>query len=176
MKRMNEHTLSEWLVVNSQLGDRQALCRLCELWRPKLLRYSIRQLGNEQRAEEAVQSTFEVITRDLHKLKDSGAFAGWAYQILHRKGVDYFRQTNRIETIDIEQISDENVCTHQQNVELENVLSKLSTPDYLLVHLYYLEGFNITEISALITIPPGTVKSRLHAVRNRLKTILEDSQ
>lgn len=39
MKRNSEHILTEWLVVNCQLGDAEALQQLIKIWYPKLLGY-----------------------------------------------------------------------------------------------------------------------------------------
>jgi RNA polymerase sigma-70 factor (ECF subfamily) len=82
MKRNSEHILSEWLVVNCQMGDSDALQQLMKTWYPKLLRYAFRQLGDEQRAQDAVQNTFEVVSKTIRKLKDPGSFAKWVYQII----------------------------------------------------------------------------------------------
>ena len=40
MKRNSEHILTEWLVVNCQLGDAEALQQLMKIWYPKLLGYA----------------------------------------------------------------------------------------------------------------------------------------
>ena len=176
MNKNTESALSEWLIINSQLGDTKAFSRLCEIWYPKMLRYSVRQLGNPHYAEEAVQSTFEVLTRDLHKLKDSAAFPGWAYRILHHKGIDCLRKNQQCELLNDKEIDDLAGSPSEQLVELENLLSQLNANDYGLTHLYYLEGFSTAEIATLIGIPSGTVKSRLHTIRNRLKRILENAQ
>jgi RNA polymerase sigma-70 factor (ECF subfamily) len=53
-----------------------------KIWYPKLLRYAFRQLGDEQRAQDAVQNTFEVVSKTIRKLKDPGSFAKWVYQII----------------------------------------------------------------------------------------------
>jgi RNA polymerase sigma-70 factor (ECF subfamily) len=42
-----------------------------------LLRYAFRQLGVEQRAQDAVQNTYEVVSKTIRKLKDPGSFAKW---------------------------------------------------------------------------------------------------
>jgi RNA polymerase sigma-70 factor (ECF subfamily) len=95
MKRNSEHILSEWLVVNCQLGDTDALQQLMKMWYPKLLRYAFRQLVDEPRAQDAGQNTFEVVSKTIRKLKDLGSFAKWVYQILQKKGVDIIRQKQR---------------------------------------------------------------------------------
>lgn len=55
---------------------------------------------------------------------------------------------------------------------LDTALSKLSEEHRLIVLLHDTEGYKLTEIQELIGIPIGTVKSRLHRARSRLREIL----
>jgi RNA polymerase sigma factor (sigma-70 family) len=177
MKRNSEHILSEWLVVNCQLGDAEALQQLIKIWYPKLLRYAFRQLGDEQRAQDAVQNTFEVVSKTIRKLKDPGSFAKWVYQILQNKGVDIIRQKQRQDRLCDEYVHFQDVHAAEQprlddgpeNFYFEQMLSSLEPQLYQLVHLHYLEGFSMLEISDLLAIPTGTIKSRLHQARKLIQ-------
>ena len=55
---------------------------------------------------------------------------------------------------------------------LDSALSRLSDEHRLIVLLHDTEGYKLTEIQDLIGIPVGTVKSRLHRARARLREIL----
>ncbi len=57
-------------------------------------------------------------------------------------------------------------------LKLDAALSKLSDEHRLIVLLHDTEGYKLTEIQDLIGIPVGTVKSRLHRARARLREIL----
>jgi len=48
-------------------------------------------------------------------------------------------------------------------------IESLAEQDRTLVYLYYIYGFSQKEISAILNIPTGTVKSRLYTVRQKLK-------
>lgn len=58
---------------------------------------------------------------------------------------------------------------------LDAALSKLSDEHRLIVLLHDTEGYKLTEIHTLTGIPVGTVKSRLHRARLRLREILIES-
>lgn len=184
MKRNSEHILTEWLVVNCQLGDADALQQLMKIWYPKLLRYAYRQLGDQQKAQDAVQNTFEVVSKTIRKIKDPGSFAKWVYQILHNKGVDLIRQKQRQDRLCDEYIQCQDVHAGElstlhdgaEDFYFEQMLSGLQPQLYQLVHLHYLEGFSMLEISDLLAIPPGTVKSRLHQARKQIQNNLHNSQ
>ncbi|WP_293751534.1 RNA polymerase sigma factor [uncultured Paraglaciecola sp.] len=184
MKRNSEHILTEWLVVNCQLGDADALQQLMKMWYPKLLGYAYRQLGDQQKAQDAVQNTFEVVAKTIRKIKDPGSFAKWIYQILQYKSVDIIRQKQRqdklcYEYIQFQEINDTEQQTlggEADDLQFEKMLSGLPPQLYQLVHLHYLEGFSMLEISDLLVIPIGTVKSRLHQARKQIQMNLQNSQ
>ncbi|WP_133470449.1 RNA polymerase sigma factor [Paraglaciecola marina] len=176
MKRSSEQILTEWLVINCQMGDVVAMQKLLKIWYPKLLRYAFRQIGEQQKSEDAVQNALEIMTSKLSKLKDSAAFPKWIYQILHYKCADIIRQNQRQKNI---------VNSYQKFVESENeyrlnsknedglcfdgMVRNLPNEIYQLVHLYYLEGLSVVEIQQVLDIPLGTVKSRLYHARNLIR-------
>ena len=53
-------------------------------------------------------------------------------------------------------------------------LSKLSLPHREALTLHFLEDLSVDEISQLLSVSPGTVKSRLHYAKRALRTILEE--
>ena len=61
---------------------------------------------------------------------------------------------------------------YERITKLDSALSQLSDEHRLIVLLHDTEGYKLTEIQELIGIPVGTVKSRLHRARNRLREIL----
>ena len=171
-------------MINSQLGDADALQQLMKMWYPKLLGYAYRQLGDQQKAQDAVQNTFEVVAKTIRKIKDPGSFAKWIYQILQYKSVDIIRQKQRQdklchEYIQFQEINDTEQQTlggEADDLQFEKMLSGLPPQLYQLVHLHYLEGFSMLEISDLLVIPTGTVKSRLHQARKQIQMNLQNSQ
>lgn len=181
MKRNSEHILTEWLVVNCQLGDAEALQQLMKIWYPKLLRYAYRQLGDQQKAQDAVQNTFEVVSKTISRIKDPASFAKWVYQILHNKSVDIIRQKQKQDKLCNEYVQFQEVHAAEQpslddgseEFDFEQMLSGLPPQFYQLVHLHYLEGFSMLEISDLLAIPTGTIKSRLHQARKLIQSHLQ---
>jgi len=181
MKRNSEHILTEWLVVNCQLGDAEALQQLMKIWYPKLLGYAYRQLGDPQKAQDAVQNTFEVVSKSIRRIKDPSSFAKWVYQILQNKSVDIIRKKQRQDKLCNEYTQFQNMhgaelhssSDGSEVFEFEQMLSGLEPALYQLVHLHYLEGFSMIGISDLLAIPAGTVKSRLHQARKLIQNNLQ---
>lgn len=175
MKRKGEHILVEWLVLGAQGGDGDALVELIKILYPKLLRYAVRQLNNEDNAKDVVQNVFEVLSKDLKKVRDPAAFMGWIYQVTHRKGADYIREKQRQrklhEHYEHEQSIDIPELEATDSMMLDYLLKKLDSAQYQLVHLYYLEGFSINEVANILKLPNGTIKSRLFTVRQHLTNL-----
>lgn len=58
--------------------------------------------------------------------------------------------------------------------ELYAAIDKLPEKLRITVQLFYFRNMEITSVSAVLGIPPGTVKSRLNKARNKLKEVLTD--
>ena len=73
------------------------------------------------------------------------------------------------------QISLEETQVHQhqeqKDIGLRELLEKLDIRKKAVLCLYYFEQLSVTEISAALKIPKGTVKSRLHSARKELKEL-----
>ncbi len=65
------------------------------------------------------------------------------------------------------------LMNHEEAVELHNSLERLGNNLRIPIILFYLQELSIQEIAEVLNIPPGTVKSRLHSARGKLKTMLE---
>lgn len=180
MKRTTEHILTEWLVLNAQLGEKDAFEQLLRIFYPKLLRFATRQLGDADAAKDVVQSILEVVSKDLGRVKDPAAFTGWLYQILHRKSVDHIRQVTRQRRLGNAVQAESEITgavyeTPAEKVDVDNLLVGLGGDDYQVVHLHYLEGLSIREISQALALADGTVKSRLFHARGQLRKLLGDN-
>jgi len=175
MKRNSEQILTEWLVLKARSGDVRAMNLLVKEWHPKLLRYASRQIRDGEAAKDVVQDTFMTVTKGIRKLKDPAAFPRWIYQILHRRGVDYLRRKTRSRRNDnfsapVNQTLDEDKTT--EALDIQRALRNLDSDSYQVVHLHYLHDLNLREISRIIGVPQGTVKSRLYSARNHLRQLL----
>jgi len=175
MKRNSEQILTEWLVLKARSGDVRAMNLLVKEWHPKLLRYASRQIRDGEAAKDVVQDTFMTVTKGIRKLNDPAAFPRWIYQILHRRGVDYLRRETRSRKNDsfsapVNQTLDEDKTT--EALDIQRALRNLDSDSYQVVHLHYLHDLNLKEISRIIGVPEGTVKSRLYSARKNLRQFL----
>lgn len=142
---------------------------------------------NEADAKDAVQDTFIEIHRSIHTLKENAYFKAWLYKIVHSKCKKIFRK-NKHTTIDFEDepiinaIQEERIeFTPEQLMRftsdkevLDSLIAQLPQSQAVIITLFYLEQFSVKEISEILDIPIGTVKSRLSYGRTCLKKALDE--
>lgn len=178
MKRTPDVIYDEWLVLRSQDGDEDALRILAGRWHDRLLRHAVRLTNDADGAADAVQEAWLAIVRGLRRLDDPARFPAWSLRIVSFKCADWIR--NRVR--DRERFSARatfeppaHATDHGDDdiVRLRAALRTLTADHRAALSLHYLEGLSVEDIAHALNIPPGTVKSRLHHARARLKESLE---
>jgi RNA polymerase sigma factor (sigma-70 family) len=180
---MNRRTQieDELLVLRSQEGDAAAFDRLVGRWQERLWRHAWRLTGREDAAWDVLQEAWIAITQGIGRLQEAAAFPGWAYQIVSNKCRDRIRRERRrrevvVEYADQARRADEEVAgSEERSSDLKEALERLSGRDRAVLSLRYEEGFDVAEIGRILDVPEGTVKSRLHYARKRLRRIMEST-
>ena len=128
-------------------------------------------LRGEADREDAVQECICKAWQKRDTLKDEGAFRSWVIRILVNECYDICRRSGRIILLD--EIPD---CPAPEtdNRELREAILALDMIYRLPITLFYIDGFSVRELSQILQIPEGTVKSRLHAGRNTLRNLLSE--
>lgn len=180
MKRDSKQVLTELLVLKAQGGDEAAFRDLYELWARDLRRLAWVQLKDVLAAEEVAQDAWVAIAKGIGRLDDSACFQRWAFRILDRRCADWIRkaQRDRARTGILEQSvlcpeSDGGVRESEPAVNLREQIALLDVDSRKLLHLFYEADLSVSEIGEVLEIPSGTVKSRLFALREKLKRQLE---
>ena len=153
----------------------------------RLYRLAFRLTGQQAEADDLFQ---ELLIRAFGKLDDLVAIdepGSWLSRIMYNLFVDERRRfaRRRLHTVEegflpgegLQGLAgeDDPVRDHErlQKMErLDRALAQLSEEHRIIVLLHDTEGYKLEEIQTLMDIPVGTVKSRLHRARARLKEIL----
>lgn len=164
----------EVLVLYAISGKREALNRLADRWRPRHYAHACRLLGSADRAGDAVQDAWINIIRGLGGLKDPAAFPAWSYAIVTRRCQDSLRKRLRNKEDPLEEdIAAVTVNEGQGATNLRSALAGLSPDHRAAIALFYKDGLTIPEIAKALTIPIGTVKTRLFHARRLLRQHFE---
>lgn len=105
-------------------------------------------------------------------MKEDRYFRTWMTRILLNKCNDILRKRKQMVWMDeIPETPD--VDAGFENSEWKEALNSLSENFRLVVMLYYIEGFKTSEISQILDIPEGTVRSRLARGREQLAGLFQ---
>lgn len=178
MSRTPENIQDELLVLRCQAGDADALRVLIERWQPRFGRFAWHLTNDREATRDVVQDAWMAIVRGIKRLDDPALFRSWAYRIVSNKCADWLRQ--RIAQRGLAQeprVAPEPASREPDSSDevepLRRALRRLPDEQRAILSLHYLDGMSVAEIARVMDVPTGTVKSRLHHARNRLKTALE---
>lgn len=177
--RTPDDIYDELLVLRGQDRDCAAIAELAGRWQPRLLRHAHRLTGSPDAACDVVQAAWVAILRGLGRLEDPACFRRWAYQITSHKCADWIRERQRdragavpLVTEPVDEKS-EVLDSRDDAALLVEALKKLAGDQRTILSMFYLDDMPIVEIAESLSLPVGTVKSRLHYARAKLKEILE---
>ena len=143
-------------------------------------------LHNAADAEDVAQEAFIRAYRNFHRLRDKDRFRAWLARIAWRLALDRWRSAGRRERREQiageplpERTVEELAVAHEFQGRLRQAMDELPPKLRQVLVLAAVEGCNICEVSTMLGLPDGTVKSRLHLARKamleRLKWIAGDS-
>lgn len=162
------------LVKRCQRGDMHAFKKLYDSYHQPMLRVAYRMLGQQQDAEDAVQTAFIKAHRGIHTFRFQAKFSTWLFQILSNVCLDAIRvqKKHRSENIDVDAQS----ITPQTDmkIQLEQSIAELPERMRLCFVLFAVEEFKIENIADILNMSVGGVKSTLFQARVRLRKILTD--
>jgi len=157
----------------------------------RLYRLAWRLAGSKAEAEDLFQELLIKAYGKIDELAHIEQPGPWLSRVMHNLFIDEKRRftRQRMHTVEEAQLGDDGVAglaasgaaaddpvANQQQLErvqhLEKALAQLSDDHRIVVLLHDNEGYKLTEIQELTGVAVGTVKSRLHRARARLREIL----
>jgi len=176
MSDRHEVVLDGWLVLKSREGDADAFSRLVARWQERLWRHAYRRTGSDAAAWDVVQESWISISKGLLRLRDPARFGPWAYSIVTRRAADLTRgreATSSIEDTPPPLAPPTNPEEDPRVTALRAIVHELDPEARTLVWLRFVEGYDLARIATAMDLPEGTVKSRLHHLKQKLRERLE---
>lgn len=158
-------------------GDDAALADLLVAIRPAVIERCARILDDRQDIEEAAQDALMGVTRRIGGFEGRSRFSTWLYSVATNAAIDTFRRRRRRaqemsvgpETWDEQHSTARTSSVASSRIDLIAALGELDARIAQPVVLRDLQGLDYAEIAALLEIPVGTVKSRIHEGRRALQ-------
>lgn len=167
-------------------GDRSAVDRLLRRHYNRIWALCRRLAGNDADAQDAAQEALIAIARGLEGFDGRAAFTTWSYRVATNACLDELRRRSRRpaplvtgEMTVIEGSATEVVSFADQIADrqaIDTALAQLPEEFRVAVVLRDLCDFDYQEISAILGVPPGTVRSRIARGRARLAAYLDASR
>lgn len=184
------HCSDEELLLSFRKGKRAAFETLVRRYERELYGYLRRYLDDAHLADDVFQNTFLQVFSKAHQYEKGRPVRPWLYTIATNAAVDAMRRQGRHTAVSLDQ-----TVSESQDAEVHSLLDMLESsaseplehvqaqerrqlvrdavnqlPEFLrqVVILAYYQGLKHRDISQIMKIPVGTVKSRLHAAMARL--------
>jgi len=171
---------------------RTAASKFEDLLRPQveyLYRLAWRFTGSVADAEDLVQDVLLELYPRTRELLDIERLRPWLAKVLYRQYIDFFRKRARSPLVELAADSegeDDPLDTlpaledgpedHAERSRLRErilaALERLSPEQRAVVTMHDVEGYSLEELETILETPLGTLKSRLHRARQRLRALL----
>lgn len=135
-----------------------------------LYRITVAQLSQRADREDAVQETLRKAWEKRKSLREEKYLQTWVIRILINECHTIQRRMKRTVPVDtLPAVSPVN-----EDTGVKEALMGLDEKYRIPLILYYLEGYSVKQVSQILRLPQGTVKTRLDRGRKALKTILNE--
>lgn len=184
------------LIINQRIkevlkGDREAFGEIVDLFKDKVFQLCYRMLGNRHEAEDIAQEAFVRAYVNIHSFDQKRKFSTWLYRIATNLCIDRIRKKKPDYFLDAEVAGTEGLTMYSQiaaegkspdseveTLELQELVQReiMKLPDKyrVVVILRYIDELSLNEISEVLEMPLGTVKTRIHRAREALRKQLNN--
>ena len=170
------------LVIQIQQGDLEALGVLYDRHRRLVYRTALAITGDTEAAADLLQDVFLRLHRFAHNIDPLRPLEPWLYRMTTNLSYDWVKRRKRWPR-PLEDLADwligtgknppyESVERSDEWIQVQRAVADLPLPQRVVVVLYYLNDLALQEISEVLEVPIGTVKSRLYYGRLALKRSL----
>lgn len=162
------------LLTGVAAQDKAAFRALYHALRPALARHLHRLLRDADQVDELVNDVMWVVWRNAGAFRGDAQVTTWVLGIATLKSHRVRqRQRRERELLELPRLPPEDGQRTDIDRDLEEGLAQLSSEHRDALELTYYFGYSCAEVAALRGCPVGTVKTRLHYARRRLKQVLE---
>ncbi len=172
------------LIIAAQRGSPEAFEQLYNEYRMELYKSALLIMRKNDDAEDAVSETFIKAFKSIDRFDTRYPMRPWLHQILSNECSNIFKRTKsdvlqlddfstdwKESVVDREVGTDESIIEDDESAKIRDMIDKLSFEHRQVVTLHYFQCFDINAISSILSVPVGTVKSRLFHARKQLAKI-----
>ena len=179
----------EELIARFQEGDEQAYTELVNRYRDKLMTFVYRFVNDMEQAEDIIQDTMLKLYTHKHYYRNIAKFSTWIYTIAGNLAKTELRKRKNRKVTNISQMgpedrdyelpsvapeTDEVVQSEYIEKKIQAAIQNLPLHFRTVTILRDIQELSYEEISKIVEVPLGTVKSRINRARLQLQKELKD--
>lgn len=189
-KRKKPNEPDQEIIKACRRGEVSAFERIVFKYQRQMFNTAFRMIGNYQDAEDAVQNAFVSAYKNIHTFKGSAEFSTWLRKIVINMSLNQIRKQDTLKnknTVSMEDCFSEpwhkssvSSPSAQQAMESKQTqqqvqwcINRIAENFRVVLILKDIQGYAYTEICETLSIPKGTVKSKLYRARGSLKKCLK---
>ena len=175
----------EALLALAAREDEEALAQLYDRYGPIAYGLALRIVRDQALAEDAVQEAFLTVWRTAGSFRsDRAKPSTWILTLVHRRAVDVVRREERRRAAPLEgtEEPDERGLAADEEIELsdrrrlvQEALRQLPDEQREALELAYYGGLTQSELAERLSVPLGTIKSRMFTGLRRLRDLLAEA-
>ena len=177
--------LADLLARVADRRDKQAFALLFEHFGPRVKGFMMRKGADSELAEDLAQDTLITVWRKAHMYSaEKGSVSTWIFTIARNRRIDWARKLKGMTFSDISEIeqpsddphADEIVLGTQEAKSVSQAVEQLPADQKQVISMAFMEDMTQQEISSRLSVPLGTVKSRMRLAYQKLSKSLEALQ
>jgi RNA polymerase sigma-70 factor, ECF subfamily len=132
---------------------------------------------DEEDAKDLTQEVFYKIWKGIDNFRNESSLKTWIFRITQNHLKNYLKSKKIKKILSLEFLFEEKNRDFESkdyylSERIESLLSRLPEDYRRVLVLFYIDGFNIKEISEILGTKEGTIKSKLHRAREKLKSLI----
>lgn len=173
------------LISECVAGNQSAIETLVRQYEAGVFRLALSILNDEAEAYEVAQETFIAALKSLHRYEERTTFKAWLFTIALNLSRSHLRKQKVVERLKAavggilrietqkQATPEDEIVRSEKEAAVWNELNKLDERHRMVVVLRYFHELSIAEIAEVMALNEGTVHSRLHTARERLRDVLK---
>lgn len=155
--------------------DGESLDSIYLIYKDQLYRFIYRYSNDQQFSIDIVQDTFEKLIKKKHQyLPEKGSFKTYLFQIAYNTMVTKLKRRQKFKSLMPFLAADRpSTIPMEIKMSVQKAVQSLPEEQRAVILLTYYHDLTQRETAAILGIPAGTVKSRLHHAMKKLKADLE---
>jgi len=178
---------SAWLINECIAGNENAIEMFVRRYEANVFRFALSIVGDQAEANEITQETFLSALRSLKTYQEKNSLKAWLFTITLNHSRNHLRKQKILERLKTaatilfqteesrkQPSPEDTIIQDEKEALIWSELNKLDERHRIVMILRYFHELSISEISEILDVNEGTIHSRLHTARERLKSQLEN--